>query len=152
MEAPVNGGRNYNGPKVAKFLVGADGRVRFRWKDYRQGNQQREMTLDAVEFLRRFLLHVLPRGFVRIRHYGFLANRVRREKVALARRLLGVRDEADDHTTPGGDEREDDKREENELERCPSCKIGRMVVCATLPREPGAIGFLLVPMPAFDTS
>lgn len=109
------------------------------------------MTLDAVEFLRRFLLHLLPRGFVRIRHYGFLANRVRREKVALARRLLGVRDEAEKSTT-GGDEFAGNENQENELERCPICKLGRMIVSAKLPREPGAIGFLLAPMPAFDTS
>jgi hypothetical protein len=67
-----------------------DGRVRFRSKDYARGGRRRTMTLEASEFLRRFLQHVLPSGFVRIRHYGFLANRCRREKVALCRELLSV--------------------------------------------------------------
>ncbi len=56
-----------------RLLSLADGKVRFSWKDYKTGCQQREMTLDALEFLRRFLLHVLPKRFVRIRHYGFLS-------------------------------------------------------------------------------
>jgi len=50
-----------------------EGRVRFRWRDSRHGNQIKEMSLDAVEFIRRFLLHVLPGGFVKIRHFGFLS-------------------------------------------------------------------------------
>jgi Putative transposase len=62
--------------------------VTFRWKDYAHGNCQRVMTLEAVEFIRRFLLHVLPRGFQRILHYAFLANSVRQEKLALCRQLL----------------------------------------------------------------
>ena len=57
-----------------RLLSLQNGNVRFSWKDYRNGNKQRTMTLDAVEFLRRFLLHVLPNGFMRIRYYGFLAN------------------------------------------------------------------------------
>ena len=67
-----------------------DGEVTFHWKDYAHGGGQKTMTLKATEFIRRFLLHVLPSGFVRIRHYGFLANRVCREKLALCRALLGV--------------------------------------------------------------
>jgi hypothetical protein len=63
-------------------LVALDGdEVTFRWKDYARGGEQRVMKLQAVEFIRRFLLHVLPAGFVRIRHYGFLANRVCRAKL-----------------------------------------------------------------------
>jgi hypothetical protein len=54
-----------------------DGQVMFRWKDYARGSRQRRMTLSAVEFIRRFLRHVLPGGFMKIRHYGFLANRAR---------------------------------------------------------------------------
>ncbi len=68
----------------------ADGQVRFRWKDYAHGNRVKIMTLSAEEFLRRFLLHVLPGGFVRIRHFGFLANRGRRAKLAVCRTLLAV--------------------------------------------------------------
>jgi hypothetical protein len=63
-------------------------RVTFRWKDYAHGGKQGKMTLAATEFLRRFFLHVLPRGFVRIRHFGFLANRFRASRLALSRHLL----------------------------------------------------------------
>ena len=66
----------------------ADGKVTFRWKDYTHGCKKRLMTLDANEFLRRFLLHALPRGFVRIRSFGFLANRRRTDLLSLCRRLL----------------------------------------------------------------
>ena len=70
-------------------LVAFDGeQVTFRWKDYAQGNKKRMMTLAAPEFLRRFLLHVLPRGFVRIRSFGFLANRHRTALLPLCQRLL----------------------------------------------------------------
>ena len=63
--------------------------VRFRWRDYADGNKAKVMRLDADEFIRRFLLHVLPRGFTRLRHYGLLANRSRTRKLALCRALLG---------------------------------------------------------------
>jgi hypothetical protein len=62
--------------------------VTFRWKDYAHGNKKRKMTLSAEEFLRRFLLHVLPRGFVRIRSFGFMANRSRATLLPLCQRLL----------------------------------------------------------------
>lgn len=72
-------------------LLAFDGEhVRFRWKDYAHGGAQKEMTLSATEFLRRFFLHVLPKGFVRIRHFGFLANRFRTRSLALCRQLLDV--------------------------------------------------------------
>jgi len=66
----------------------AEGKVTFRWKDYAHGNKKRLMTLAAEEFLRRFLLHALPRGFVRIRSFGFLANRRRGNLLPLCRQLL----------------------------------------------------------------
>ena len=70
-------------------LLAFDGeRVTFRWRDYAHGNQARVMTLDAVEFLRRFFLHILPKGFVRIRHFGFLANCFRTARLSLCRQLL----------------------------------------------------------------
>ncbi len=70
-------------------LLSFDGeRVTFRWRDYAHGNKSRIMTLDAIEFLRRFFLHILPNGFVRIRHFGFLANRFRTARLALCRQLL----------------------------------------------------------------
>ena len=62
--------------------------VRFRWRDYAHGNKVKVMCLDTGEFIRRFLLHVLPRGFTRLRHYGVLANRGRARKLALCRTLL----------------------------------------------------------------
>ena len=64
------------------------GRVTFRWRDSAHGNQQRLMTLDLYEFLRRFLLHVLPSGFHRIRYYGFLTNSKRGKLLGLCRRLI----------------------------------------------------------------
>jgi len=70
-------------------LLGFDGeRATFRWKDSARGNKQRKMTLPSSEFLRRFVQHFLPRGFVRIRQYGFLANRRRTSSISLARQLL----------------------------------------------------------------
>ena len=72
-------------------LLAFDGQqVSFRWRDYAHGSKQRVMSLDAVEFLRGFFLHVLPRGFVRIRHYGLLSNRFRKQLLPLARTLLAA--------------------------------------------------------------
>src|SRR5207249_8214664 len=95
------------------------------------------MTLEASEFIRRFLLHVLPSGFVRIRHYGFLANRVCQEKLALCRALLGV------GTTPEPLAADSSAEpEERHVERppvaplCPSCGEGRMVIIETFPAMP----------------
>jgi hypothetical protein len=67
-----------------------NGQVGFQWKDYRQSAQLKTMTLSADEFIRRFLLHVLPDGFQRIRYYGFLGNRYRQQKLEQCRRLLGM--------------------------------------------------------------
>jgi hypothetical protein len=72
----------------SRLLALDNGRVSFAWKDYACGGAPKRMTLDVHEFIRRFLLHVLPGGFQRIRHYGFLANGHRKAKVALIRRLL----------------------------------------------------------------
>ena len=72
-------------------LLAFDGEhVTFHWKDYAHGDQRRTMTLSAMEFLRRFVQHILPRGFVRIRQSGFLANTCRAARVALARTLLAT--------------------------------------------------------------
>src|ERR1700719_4203387 len=68
----------------------AEGKVTFRYKDYRHEAQQKTMILAAEEFIRRFLLHVLPDGFQRIRYYGFLGNRYRQEKLERCRQLLGM--------------------------------------------------------------
>ena len=72
-------------------LVSFDGNnVTFRWRDYAHGNKQRLMTVSADEFIRRFLVHVLPKGFVRIRHFGFMANYQRSSSFELCRQLLGM--------------------------------------------------------------
>jgi hypothetical protein len=71
-----------------RILSFTKGRVTFRWRDSAHGNKRKAMTLDAIEFTRRFLLHVLPCGFVKIRHYGFLANGIRRAGLALSRSIL----------------------------------------------------------------
>jgi hypothetical protein len=73
-----------------RLLDCENGRVHFRWKDYRARNKSKAMTLDADEFMRRFLLHVLPKGFRRIRHFGFLANACRAGKLARIRAALDV--------------------------------------------------------------
>jgi hypothetical protein len=82
----------------------ADGQVTFRWKDYAHGNKKRKMTVTAEEFLRRFLMHVLPRGFVRIRHFGFLAAPRRQKSIAICRQVLAQvprpRRPAQDATAP----------------------------------------------------
>ena len=73
-------------------ILAFDGeRVSFRWKDYAHGGKQRMMTLLGTEFLRRFFLHVLPKGFVRIRHFGFLSNRFRASQLSLCRQLLAMK-------------------------------------------------------------
>jgi putative transposase/transposase-like zinc-binding protein len=73
-----------------RLLFVGDGVVRFTWKDYADHSTRKQMTLRAEEFLRRFLLHVLPRGFMRIRHYGIVANRHREQRLRRCRELLDV--------------------------------------------------------------
>jgi hypothetical protein len=112
-----------------------NGQVRFQWKDYRHGDQSKTMTLSADEFIRRFLLHVLPDGFQRIRYYGFLGNRYRREKLEQCRRLLGMPTPVDQTDTSEKDYR--DRYEElagHSLHQCPQCSLGRMLVVMILPR------------------
>jgi hypothetical protein len=109
-----------------------NGRVKFNWKDYRDNSQIKVMDLEADEFIRRFLLHVLPEGFQRIRYYGFLANRDRRKKLALCRQLLGM--QTSSQTTPVKDYRElYQELTGRSLTRCPRCQQGQMVIVETLP-------------------
>jgi len=77
-----------------------DGQVTFRWKDYAHGSKKRKMTVTANEFLRRFLLHVLPKGFVRIRFFGFLANRRRRSQLRQCQQLLAALPEPRSRPSP----------------------------------------------------
>jgi hypothetical protein len=122
-----------------RLLDLADGQVRFRYKDYRHDAQQKPMTLEASEFIRRFLLHVLPAGFQRIRYYGFLGNRYRKEKLARCRQLLGM--PAYEGQQPVK-EAAPDYRERYEalsgvsLRRCPACHQGCMHVIELLPPSP----------------
>ena len=129
-----------------KRLISLHGRkVTFRWKNYADANQPKTMTLDAVEFIRRFLLHVLPSGFMRVRHFGFLANRSRRTKLECCRELLASaakrgqpadsanepNPEAPTEASPGSS-----GKEEHHL--CPACRKGRMLTVEVL--LPASIG------------
>jgi hypothetical protein len=120
-------------------IVSVDGgKVAFRWRDYRHGSRQRTLTLDADEFIRRFLLHVLPTGFHRIRQFGFLANRHRTEKLERARTLLGVAaPPATAGTEAAGWEDLLQELTGKDLHLCPHCKVGRMIHRGTIPPEPG---------------
>ena len=115
----------------SRLISLTDGRVSFRWKDYRHHDKTKVMTLDSDEFIRRFLLHTLPDGFHRIRHYGFLANGHRDDKLALCRNLLAVASCTD---RPGA--AQDDRqhpRSAIELHLCPSCGAA-MLPLDILPR------------------
>lgn len=98
------------------------GKVTFRWKDYRDNNKNKLMTLDANEFIRRFLLHILPDNYVKIRHYGLLSNRNRKTKLKSCQRILGdsQKEVTNDAANPG------DISSFNLL-ICPCCGNGRMV-------------------------
>ncbi len=111
-----------------RLLALQDGNVTFSWIDYARGNQQRPMTLKTDEFIRRFLLHVLPRGFQRLRQFGLLANRRRRHKLALCRKLLGSEAE---HTVSNQPLPRDyqslyETITGESLVQCPACRAGKM--------------------------
>ena len=106
----------------------ADGKVRFRWKDYRDGNRQKIMALDGGEFVRRFLVHVLPDGFHRIRYYGFLGNCHRARKLALCRELLGMASPASAADAPADYRDRFETLTGQSLRACPHCRTGIMVV------------------------
>lgn len=108
------------------------GRVSFSYRDRKNRNQTRRMTLEAEEFIRRFLLHVLPEGFMRIRHYGLLANRTKKEKLARCRELLGAQQQ------PTGGEKKTARQIMVEvtgfdLGVCPACGVGTLVIVEQLP-------------------
>jgi hypothetical protein len=110
-----------------------EGQVRFRWKDYRNGNRQKTMSLQAGEFIRRFLIHVLPDGFHRIRYYGFLGNCHRARKLDRCRELLRMAPAAP--TDPPADYR--DRYEAltgRALRQCQHCRTGIMVVIGCIER------------------
>jgi hypothetical protein len=101
----------------------ADQKLTFHWRDSAPKNEQRLMTLSLDEFLRRFLLHLLPDGFVRIRHFGFLANRQRARFLPLCLQLLGSAPQTEQGTSS--------VESSNDLWRCPKC-AGPMVVVERL--------------------
>jgi hypothetical protein len=114
-------------------LTAFDGEhVSFRWRDYAHGSKQRVMTLDAVKFLRRFFLHVLPKGFVRIRHYGLLSNRFRKQLLPLARTLLAAQ---------GREPLPPQPVTHGELWHCPRCGKAMRVVQRFNPAELYFAGF-----------
>ncbi|MFL7869452.1 MAG: IS91 family transposase [Anaerolineales bacterium] len=109
-----------------RLVALSDGKVTFRWKDYAHGNQQKLMTVTVEEFLRRFLLHTLPRGFVRIRFFGYMANRQRKELLTICRELIGTNSESEKSDLTQVDDRN--------AWLCPRCG-GPMVVILRLTAE-----------------
>jgi hypothetical protein len=110
-----------------------DGRVTFAWKDYAHGAAPKRMTLEADEFIRRFVLHVLPDGFQRIRHYGFLANSHRRAKLALIRQLFDAAVQVI-ATAVVESEPEHGDTAKPKVPSCPCCG-GVMVIVEVLPNR-----------------
>jgi hypothetical protein len=123
----------------SRLLDFEDGIVRFRYKDYAHGNQRRVMKLSAHEFVRRFLLHLLPTGFVRIRHYGILSTRQKHEHLALCRKLLSGGTTAQTDPEPAESLKAAEGPESITPTRvCPRCGAGRMIGSLQfLPLAPG---------------
>ena len=130
-----------------RLVAADDGGVAFRWKDYREDGLARwkTMTLAAPEFIRRFLIHVLPKGFHRIRHYGLFANGNRAEAIAKARELLGVAQRVEVPVDTPGDEAGTNPTEPDQ-KPCPCCgsamRIIEVFARGSEPRnkpKPGAI-------------
>ena len=120
-----------------RLVALSDGEVTFGWKDYRTGNPNRTMTLTIEEFTRRFLQHVLPRGFQRIRQYGLLGNRCRRSKVAKCRELLEVQGPGRQAAGGDGPDPEEETRMRPSGRDCPACGQGRLHRTREL--EPGGL-------------
>ena len=116
-----------------RILSVHNGQVTFSYRDRKDQNRKKTITLDAHEFIRRFLLHILPDGFMRIRHFGFLANRVKKLALPQCRKLLGLHP-----ALPKLPQRSAHEllRELTgiDLSRCPSCKQGTMIIVAELPK------------------
>ncbi|MEJ7608608.1 MAG: transposase [Bryobacteraceae bacterium] len=107
-----------------RLVAVEDGQVQFRWRDSADHNTQKLMTVEAVEFIRRFLLHILPSGFVKIRHFGFLANCRRARELKLARALLLAPPPLDLLT----------ERQRKAIERqCPRCHLGVLCLLGQIP-------------------
>jgi len=118
----------------SRLISLSGGKVRFAWKDYRQDSKTKVMTLDADEFIRRFLLHALPDGFHRIRYYGFLANGGRGDNVARCRQLLDALHAAADSGLATGQAKSDRQSNAGDFRICPDCG-GTMRRIAAVPRS-----------------
>jgi hypothetical protein len=115
-----------------------NGQVTFNWRDYRDHNQPKIMTLAAEEFIRRFLLHVLPPGFHRIRYYGFLGNRRRKENLEHCRQLLDMSPPNESSARPQSCADYRDRYEQltgHSLRECPVCHRGRMITVNLLAKS-----------------
>jgi len=115
-----------------RILALENGQVTFSYRDRRDKDRLKSMALDAEEFTRRFLLHVLPDGFMRIRHFGFLANRTKKHALSQCRKLLGLNPALPEISKPSA---YDLLRELTgiDLSRCPRCQKGTMIVISDLP-------------------
>lgn len=119
----------------SRLLDMQDGQVEFRWKNYAHNNEWSTMSVEGCEFIRRFLLHVLPSGFVRIRHFGLLANRCRSKGLETCRQLLGVQQRSEvpgDHVEPDPRDHDTEEKSGEAPECCPRCKAGMMRLVETL--------------------
>jgi Putative transposase/Transposase zinc-binding domain len=119
-----------------RLLSMDNGKVRFRWKDYRDGSRQKTMTLDGEEFIRRFLIHVLPGGFHRIRYYGFLGNRHRARKLECCRILLGMAPTVPEVDPPVDYRDRYEALTGRSLRECPHCVSGIMLVIDCITPRP----------------
>jgi len=115
----------------SRIMALKDGMVTFKIKN-RKENRTEQVTVTAVEFIRRFLLHSLPRGFVRIRHYGFLANRNRSQNLSAIRRLMGVSDPAKKQIASVEEMMQ--KLTGIDISLCPGCRKGRMQLFLEIPK------------------
>jgi len=116
-----------------RIIAMSGDRVTFLYKDRADGDRRKPMTLPTEAFLRRFLLHVLPPGFVRIRHYGLLANPVRHERIALCRQLLNVAPETIPSLPHENWEQTMLRLTGEDVTRCPRCGIGRLGTIGDIP-------------------
>ena len=108
--------------------------VTFTYRDRRNNNTLKTMTLQAKEFIRRFLLHVLPYGFVRIRHFGFLANRYKKENIEKCREMIGYPEQLPETTEKNYQQRMLELTG-IDITLCPCCKKGSMVVIEEIPAQ-----------------
>lgn len=127
-----------------RIITLKDGKVTFTYKDRRK-KKTKHITMDAVEFIRRFLLHVLPKKFMRIRHIGFLANRSKKESLKRCRQLLGVAD-----TNAQSDKTVQEmmlKLTGKDITLCPKCKKGKFKMIKEIPELTGINPFEIIHRP-----